>query len=369
MIIEILAAMVLLSELYFTRGIMMSRKRLLLRRKWNGYSPSVSVIMPCRGMDHKFEDGVRALLSQSYSGNKEFIFVVDDMKDECVKVLRKFNGIKIMKNMHSRNYTGKNSALLTGVSASKGSVLVFADSDILPAKDWLRSLVEPLQSNDIAVTTGYRWYFPLRGIVSCMRGAWDGIGFSLMTGKYRFIWGGSFALRRQDFAKFNVRQLWKNEISDDAPLTRYLDSHGMHIEFVPRAVVASFNHDSFGGLSQWTTRQVLMVKMYAPKAWKLGMLVTGSFGFFSTPGIVLIVTRNLMGCVFLLPFVMSTLRAWVRYSAMQKLLPEFSSMGKKKTTVLLEAAGKLLMFCNTLRVLRIREVEWRGKKYKITPRR
>ena len=365
MILEIFALMVVLSELYFTRGIMMSRKKLLLRRQWSKYSPSVSVIMPCRGIDHRFEDGVRALLSQSYSGKKEFIFVVDDMKDGCVKVLRKFRGIKIVRNAHFSNYTGKNSALLTGVSSSKGKILVFADSDIIPANDWLRSLVEPLQSKEVAVTTGYRWYFPLRGTMSCMRGAWDGIGFSLMTGKYRFIWGGSFALRRQDFTKFNVRHLWKNEISDDAPLTRYLDEHKMHIEFVPRAVVASFNHDSFGGLLQWTTRQVLMVKMYAPKAWKLGMLVTGSFAFFTILGMALVVSGNTLGGIFLLPAVLATLRAWVRYSAMQKLLPEFSSMGKKKTTVMLEAAGKFIMLYNTLRVLMVKEVEWRGKKYRI----
>ncbi len=61
-----------------------------------------------------------------------------------------------------------------------------------------------------------------------------------------------------------------------------------------------------------------------------------------------------------------TLRAWVRYDTLQKLLPEFSIMGKKKTTALLEAAGKFIMLYNTLRVLKVKEVEWRGKKYRIS---
>ncbi|MBI2173290.1 MAG: glycosyltransferase family 2 protein, partial [Candidatus Aenigmarchaeota archaeon] len=231
MILEILAVLVILSEIYFMKGIAGTRKRLLLRKEWGRYAPPISVIMPCRGVDYRFEDGTRALLSQDYPGRKEFIFVVDDMKDGCVKILKKFGNARILVNRHFRNYSGKNSALLTGVEKSKGNILVFADSDILPAKDWLRSLVEPLQDRSIAATTGYRWYFPLRsGLVSCLRAAWDGIGFSLMTGKYRFIWGGSFALRRKDFEKFNVRRMWKNEISDDAPLTRYLDANKMRIE-------------------------------------------------------------------------------------------------------------------------------------------
>ena len=90
MILEILAVLVILSEIYFMKGIAGTRKRLLLCREWGRYTPSVSVIMPCRGVDHRFEDGIRALLSQDYSGRKELIFVVDDMKDGCVKILRKF---------------------------------------------------------------------------------------------------------------------------------------------------------------------------------------------------------------------------------------------------------------------------------------
>ncbi|MBI2580152.1 MAG: glycosyltransferase family 2 protein [Candidatus Aenigmarchaeota archaeon] len=366
MILEILAVLVILSEIYFMKGIAGTRKRLLLRREWNRYAPPVSLIMPCRGVDHRFEDGVRALLSQDYAGRKEFIFVVDDMKDECVKILRKFKGIRILINRNFENYVGKNSALLTGVEASKGKALVFADSDILPAKDWLRSLVEPLQNRKIAVATGYRWYFPLRsGLVSCLRAAWDGIGFSLMTGKYRFVWGGSFAIRRSDFRKFGVRELWKNEISDDAPLTRYLDANKMRIEFAPRAVVASFDDYKMSEIVQWSNRQVLMVKMYAPKSWKLGMLVTGTFTFFTLLGIVLLASGNVTGGVFLLPAVLSTLRAWLRYSAMQKLLLVFAHLGMKRTTILMESIGKMLMFYNTLRVLKVKEVEWRGKKYRI----
>ncbi len=366
MILEILAVLAVLSEIYFMKGMFGTRKRLLLRKKWGKYAPSVSVIMPCRGVDHRFEDGIRALISQDYQGRKEFIFVVDDMKDECVKILKKSRNVRILVNRHFKDYSGKNSALLTGIGKSKGDILVFADSDIMPAKDWLQSLVEPLQDDKIAASTGYRWYFPLkRGIVSCLRSAWDGIGSSLMTGKYRFVWGGSFALRRSDFTKFGVRNLWKGEISDDAPITRYIDERGMHIEFVPRAVVASFDDYKISELTKWSTRQVLMVKMYAPKAWKLGALLQGSFTFFTALGIGLLAVGNLAGAVFLLPLALSTLRAYIRYSTLQKALPEFSRMGMKKTTVFLEGPGKILMFYNTLRVIMVKEVEWRGKKYSV----
>ena len=131
MTIEILfwvfAATVAVMESYFMTGTLLSRKKLLEKNESGNYTPSVSVIMPCRGIDHKFKDGIKAVLNQNYAGKWEFLAVVDDMKDPCVKILKKFSGVRIIVN---KNYdsTPKNSAMITGFEHSKCEVLVLLDS-------------------------------------------------------------------------------------------------------------------------------------------------------------------------------------------------------------------------------------------------
>ena len=50
------------------------------------FTPFVTVIAPCRGLDTGLEDNLRALLEQDYP-DYEIIFVVDDKNDAAVPVI------------------------------------------------------------------------------------------------------------------------------------------------------------------------------------------------------------------------------------------------------------------------------------------
>ena len=58
--------------------------------------------------------------------------------------------------------------------------LVFADSDMLPARNWLAELVASLGDRQVGATTGYRWYLPSdqwrdpeRGFASILLSVWN----------------------------------------------------------------------------------------------------------------------------------------------------------------------------------------------------
>ena len=54
------------------------------------FTPFVTVIAPCRGLDTGLEDNLRALLEQDYP-DYEIIFVVDDKNDAAVPVIEEIS--------------------------------------------------------------------------------------------------------------------------------------------------------------------------------------------------------------------------------------------------------------------------------------
>ena len=134
--------------------------------------PSVSIIIPTLN-----EEGNIARLL--FSINKEInyikpeIIVVDGYSiDRTVKIARD-NGAKIYFNKG-----GKGSALIKGISKSKGDIVIFMDADLSHKPTELRRLISAIDSG-YDVCMGSRF---LDG------GGSDDISFVRKLGNYFFIW-------------------------------------------------------------------------------------------------------------------------------------------------------------------------------------
>src|SRR5881398_1942685 len=78
------AVLVYLSARSFIGGVRYLRYfKNELARPLSEFTPFVTVIAPCRGLDHGFTQNVSSLLSQDYPAF-EVVFVVDDPKDAAV---------------------------------------------------------------------------------------------------------------------------------------------------------------------------------------------------------------------------------------------------------------------------------------------
>src|SRR5262245_54044208 len=139
------------------------------------YQPKAVVIVPCRGLEHDFEENIRAILAQDYR-DYEVVFVTESVTDPAHGALSRL--LKQSRRLsppapptwvvvagESKNQGQKVHNLCVALDTLNSidrrvEALVFADSDTRPARNWLADLVAPLGDKRIGATTGYRWYLP-----------------------------------------------------------------------------------------------------------------------------------------------------------------------------------------------------------------
>ena len=253
------------------------------------WMPPASVIVPCKGGDFELQENVEAILDQEFE-DYEVIFVTATESDPSLAVLsgaaRKFPGrrIKFVVSGFSNRCGEKVHNLLRALDRvdSGSQVLVFADSDGRPHRHWLRDLLSPLRDPEIGASTGYRWFFPRSGnLASLLRATWNG-SVATLLGEHRhnFAWGGSMAIRRSTFAAVDVPAYWEHSVSDDYSLAEAVRAAGLRIHYQPRSLVASHGDCNWRELLEWSTRQVIITKVYSRGLWRMALLSEWPFVLF-----------------------------------------------------------------------------------------
>ena len=252
-----------------------------LKTPVKAWTPFASVVLPCKGLDYELKQNVEALLCQEYP-DYEVIFVTASASDLCVPLLHSLAAnvperkIKFVTAGVSDERGEKVNNLIQAIGqvAGESVVYVFTDSDSRVPRNWLRHLVSPLGNEGVGACTGYRWFFPARGnFASVLRSAWNGsIATLLRDHDHNFAWGGSMAIRRTTFDRVQVLQHWKHSISDDYSLTRALKHAGLKIHYEPRCLIASHGDCSWRELLEWSTRQILITKIYSRRLWQLAFV-------------------------------------------------------------------------------------------------
>ena len=253
------------------------------------WMPPASVIVPCKGGDFELQENMEAILDQEFE-DYEVIFVTATESDPSLGVLRgaarKFPGrrIKFVVSGFSNQRGEKVHNLLRALDrVDPGSqVLVFADSDGRPHRRWLRDLLSPLRDPEIGASTGYRWFFPRSGnLASLLRAIWNS-SVATLLGEHRhnFAWGGSMAIRRSTFAAVDVPAYWEHSVSDDYSLAEAVRAAGLRIHYQPRCLVASHGDCNWRELLEWSTRQVIITKVYSRALWRMALLSEWPFVLF-----------------------------------------------------------------------------------------
>ena len=252
-----------------------------------------TLIAPCKGIDQGFEENVRAVLAQDYPGWWQVIFVVESKDDPAYEVLSKL----IAENHHGRasvkvsgltdRCSQKIHNMLAGVSAAdpQSEVFAFIDSDVRPGPAWLAFLTEPLKQARFPVSTGYRWYVPVRGgLASATRAVWNSLVSAVGDPRWRaYAWGGAFAITRKAFQELQVPKLWSDALSDDLSVSRAVHLQKKKVAFVTQCVVPSHEDCNWANGFDFIRRQTLVARVYAPLLWFAGwFLCLGFLGTFIT---------------------------------------------------------------------------------------
>jgi hypothetical protein len=353
--------------------------------KTEGPFPRAAVIVPCKGAHPGFEANVRAFAAQHYPAY-DLLFVVDAKDDPCALALDALQGsvprvhvALIDPDLAAEGWaSGKIAAQLTGVAlaAPDVEVLVFADADAHPEPGWLASLVAPLADPAVGGVTGYRWYAPATRATAWthLRDAWNAVGLDALTmPRFRFLWGGSMAVRRADFERSRVRALWKQTVSEDVGLTRAILELGLHLEFAPGAMVASREDWSGAEVREWVVRQAALTRGAMPNLFLFAGIVYPLSLALVAAGLALALAwpsapLGLAGLAMLAPVLSAAPRAWYREALVLRVLPAARRPWRDRAAHLaFSVAMPLVMLPVLAKARRVRAIAWRGRTYPLAP--
>jgi cellulose synthase/poly-beta-1,6-N-acetylglucosamine synthase-like glycosyltransferase len=264
-------------------------------------------------------------------------------------------------------------------------VFVFTDSDSRPHLCWLQELVAPLRDEQVGVSTGYRWYYPTRGnLASVVRSVWNGsIATLLGNHNHNFAWGGSMAIRKTTFDRIRVLDYWQRSISDDYSMTQAMKDAKLRIHYEPRCLIGSHGGCGWRELLEWSTRQMILTKVYSRRLWQLALVSQWTFSLIwwwavggvivsfiaSPPGawVRLFWSGGVQKYALLagLLFLFGAVRGWYRTRTIQQLRPEHREEIQSFWWgyVLLFPIASTLTAYNLARSAFTSSIEWRGVRY------
>jgi cellulose synthase/poly-beta-1,6-N-acetylglucosamine synthase-like glycosyltransferase len=341
------------------------------------FQPFVSVIAPTRGFEPEFVDNIKPLLAQTYP-NYEILFVFDNPQDLSLPLVRDF-GAKTVISGPAKGTGQKVHNLIAAVEEidPRCEVIVFVDTDARPGTHWLRHLVAPLADQTLGASTGYRWFIPERGgFASRLRGVWNASVASALgadTTK-NFCWGGSTAIRRATFERLRVVDHWRGTVSDDFTITRVLKEAKLPIHFTPHCLVPSVGDCGWRELLEFTTRQIKITRVYAPHLWLPLLLGSSLFAIAFFGGIVLLITRILLGHSFavtlsflLVIFGLGAAKGFIRWRAVSLPLAQYRAALHRDLAahIFLWPFASLLYLYNAIVAGFSRRITWRGITYEL----
>lgn len=353
-----------------------------LAKTRTAYTPFVSIIAPCRGIDSGLEENLGKLFEQNFP-LYEIIFVVDDITDEAVKVIEKIShgktNTKFVVAEKAENEGQKVHNLREAVLhvSEKSEIFVFVDSDARPNENWLKHLIASLADEKIGCATGYRWFVSERSnFASSMLSVWNASIASALGANMQsnFCWGGSMAMRRETFEKIKMRERWRGTLSDDFAVTRTMKENNLPIYFVPQALTASMEDYSFRQFLEFTTRQMKITRVYAPNLWIASLLGSFLFNLVMIWAIFLIGFSEIKSFSFW--FALATIffvsifsigKSYLRLKAVKLVLKNYETelniqLWSQNTLWIFTPA---IFFYNSVCALFSKKIVWRGIRYKL----
>jgi ceramide glucosyltransferase len=347
------------------------------------YSPRTAVICPCKGVEPGLERNLTALCEFDHQ-NYEVFFVLASEADPAVSVVKRVvaqsrGKAHLVFAGAPRECGEKVHNLLAAIEQLPEGfeILVFADSDGRPGHSWLRRLTAPLSDPRIGAASTMRWLIPnTNNFPSLLLAAWNAPILTMLgedTSK-NFCWGGGTAIRKSIFEQSGVLEEWQHSVSDDYSMTSALRRAGRPIVFLPECLTVSYVETDFGGLMEFTNRQMLITRVYSPKMWAIAgathLLFCGTIllGIGLTLGNLLAEKPALpFAALTFLPLLLAAIRSALRVTVGQEMLPTLKSQIQQQSWIhlLLGVWVPYLYAINFVASATTRTIRWRGIRYEL----
>jgi cellulose synthase/poly-beta-1,6-N-acetylglucosamine synthase-like glycosyltransferase len=318
----------------------------------------VVVFCPCKGIDADFQKNIQSVLSQNYA-NYEAHFIVESENDAAYAILRQLGADVIVAGRATTRGQKVHNLAYAVERCGAADVYVFCDSDARFPSNWLSTLLAGLEPGKLS--SGYRWYVADRfHFPTLMRSGWNASSVGVLGDHDRnFAWGGSTAIHRETFERLKILDAWRGSVSDDYSITRTAQSAGAKIVFVPECLIPSYGECSFSELLEFSTRQIIITRVYHPGLWRIGFI--GHF-IFNVAFWGLLFTHP---ALWMVVYGLSMAKSSIRYSAVTTVLPATALSGYAGFYILSSPLVALLFLYNMVASALSREIVWRQIHYKL----
>jgi len=243
-------------------------------------TPRAVVIVAVKGPDPEFDDFLRALAAQDYPAFR-IIFAVESDDDPAVADIEAARGslgdrVTLVVAGLGQDEGQKTTNLRAAVRRllPEDEIIVLADANIRPSRDWLTRLIAPLVAGEGDIVSGFAWSVVENNKLAAFTVA--SMSAALMTVPrlplFNSTWGGSTAMTRACCDALNLAETWRGSLSDDLHLTTLAQRASRSI-VVPREMLqrAFVDTPSFAALMQESHRWLLLFLTYLPVTFVLAL--------------------------------------------------------------------------------------------------
>jgi ceramide glucosyltransferase len=346
------------------------------------FAPRTAVLCSCKGLEPGLERNLTALTEFDHQNYETFFVLASESDPACAIVKRVAASARtkahvvIAEKPEGCGEKVNNLRIAIEQLPADFEFLAFADSDGRPGKSWLKKLVAPLADARVGATTTMRWMIPNRNnLATFLLAAWNAPIVTMLNEKGKnFCWGGGMAIRRGVFDQIGVAEDWKNSVSDDYSMTRALQRASRPIMFLPECLTLSYVETDFASLLEFTSRQILITRVYAQEMWAYGLAthflycVTLLLGVSLTLGDLIATLPSFHHAVLtFLPVLLGVIRSSLRVAGVTEVLPGARSqiMDQSWVYILLTIFVPFLYLVNFATSLITRKVKWRNISYEL----
>ncbi len=257
------------------------------RPSYHAFRPPAVVIVPMKGLDTDAVANLHGLFRQDYPRYR-ILFAIEGESDPATSLVRheaaKYSGVpwEIVFTGKADAATGQKVHNLTRAlehleatrttPRDRDEAWAFADADAVPGPPWLGLLIGPLvQHESNAVTTGYRWLIPQRGMNKDVR--WGSRFASVINSAiacfavhdpFTRAWGGSTAMLARTADEGGLLKHWKGAVSDDYQVSAMARALGKRVYFLPDCLVETPVDWSMKQFAEFARRQYLITRVHEP---------------------------------------------------------------------------------------------------------
>lgn len=353
--------------------------------------PPATVILCLRGGDPFLSRCIEGILTQDYP-NYDLIVMLDHREDPAwpivEEVVQRLQAKRVrlvpLENPHS-TCSLKCSALAQAVEllAPETSFIASLDADTIPHKTWLRELATKLAEPGIGAATGNRWYMPPRcNVGSVVRYLWNSAAVPQMY-LYRIGWGGTLAIKMEALRKVNLVDQWLKAFAEDTMTDSRISPSGMRLGFVPSLMMVNRETCELKGYFNWVIRQLLSAQLHHPR---FDMVAVHGATTSLVPGISLMVglvawgmgsvahAQMLLGALLIYQVSLLAMLVLLEWAVRRAIAYREAKTAWLSWGMLLMIPPAMLItqvvYASALLVVsRIRQVDWRGIRYRLQAKR